>query len=69
MKIYINDIIEIHKTAFMLDDAEEDIFEEILLNAVEKDLCYDEYSIYITEKTLIKHYTFIMFSFINKLIS
>ena len=69
MKIYINDIIEIHKKAFMLDDVEEDIFEEILLSAVEEELDYDECSIYITENTLVNYYPFIMFTFIEKLIS
>ena len=42
MKIYINDIIEIHKKAFMLDDAEEDIFESILLRIVEEELDYED---------------------------
>lgn len=69
MKIYINDLIDIHRSAFMLDDNEEDIFENILLTTVEHELDYDEYSIYITENTLIKYYTFIMFTFIEKLIS
>ncbi|MCQ2017141.1 hypothetical protein [Clostridium butyricum] len=69
MKIYINDLIDIHRDAFMLDDNEEDIFENILLTIVEHELDYDEYSIYITENTLIKYYTFIMFTFIEKLIS
>lgn len=65
MKIYINDLIDIHKTAFMLDDNEENTFENILLNTVEHELDYDEYSIFITEETLIKYYSYIMFSYIE----
>ena len=69
MKIYINDIIEIHKKAFMLDDAEEDIFEEILLSTVEEELDYDDHSIFITEETLMKYYSYIIFSYIEAQLS
>ena len=65
MKIYINDIIEIHKIAFMLDDAEEDIFEDILLRIVEEELDYDEESLFITEDTLMHYYSYILFSYIE----
>jgi hypothetical protein len=65
MKIYINDIIEIHKKAFMLDDVEEHIFEEILLSTVEEELDYDDNSIFITEETLMKYYSYIIFSYIE----
>lgn len=69
MKIYINDIIEIHKIAFMLNDSEEDIFEEILLHIVEEELDYDDHSIFITEETLMKYYSYIIFSYIEAQLS
>lgn len=68
MKIYLNDIIDMHTAAFNFNNAEEELFESILLDAVNDEILYDDFSLYISENILIKYYTYIMFKFIQTLL-
>ncbi|APF25046.1 hypothetical protein [Clostridium butyricum] len=68
MKIYLNDIIDVHTAAFNFDNNEEELFENIVFDTINDEILYDDFSLYIDENILIKYYTNIMFKFIEILL-